>query len=89
METPVPATKKIDLFYRNSLECLEALLRSPLLKDHISFTPFRLYESAAKQMRFYTEWLSGDAAWFMQVASIFLFNQNLFFTIVHLIEYAS
>lgn len=67
METPVPAKKQTILFYRNSLECLEALLRSPLLKDHLSFTPFQLYESAAKHFRFYTEWLSGDAAWFMQV----------------------
>lgn len=71
METPVPATKQTILFHRNSLECLEALLRSPLLNDHLSFTPFRLYESAAKQMRFYTEWLSGDAAWFMQVSPFF------------------
>jgi hypothetical protein len=67
METPVPATHRIDLFYRNPLECLESLMRSPLLKDCISFTPFRLYESAAKVMRVYTEWLSGNAAWYMQV----------------------
>ncbi len=67
VETPIPTKKPIELFYRNPVDCLQALLRNPLLKDHISFSPFRLYESAAKVMRTYTEWLSGDAAWYMQV----------------------
>ena len=31
------------------------------------FSPFHLYESAAKTMCFYTEWLSSDVAWSMQV----------------------
>lgn len=42
-------------------------MRSPLLQDHITLKPYQLYESAAKLMRVYTEWLSGDAAWQMQV----------------------
>jgi hypothetical protein len=43
-------------------------MQNPLVKDHISFTPFRLYDSAAKLMRYYTEWLSGDQAWESQVS---------------------
>ncbi|KAF9037253.1 hypothetical protein BJ165DRAFT_1416964 [Panaeolus papilionaceus] len=65
--TPTFPTKNtITLYYRNPVLCLEALMRSPLVKDFIQFTPFRLYETCAKTMRIYTEWLSGDAAWFMQ-----------------------
>ena len=67
--TPANPTKNdLVLYYRNPLECLESLMRNPLFKDHISFSPFRLYESAAKASRIYTEWLSGEAAWQMQVS---------------------
>jgi len=67
VKTLISTKKPIELFYRNPVDCLQALLRSPLLKDHISFSPFHLYESAAKVIRMYTEWLSGDAVWYMQV----------------------
>ncbi len=67
MKTAVPTKNPVVLYYRDPLECLQSLMRNPLFKDHISFCPFRLYESAAKATRTYTEWLSGDAAWFMQV----------------------
>ncbi|KAF9050500.1 hypothetical protein BJ165DRAFT_1341898 [Panaeolus papilionaceus] len=66
MSTTIPTKNPITLFYRNPVECLQALMRSPLVSDYIQFTPFKLYESCAKTMRLYTEWLSGDAAWFMQ-----------------------
>ena len=42
-------------------------MQNPLVKDDISFSPFKLYNSATKLMRIYTEWLSGDKAWNMQV----------------------
>lgn len=44
---------------------------NPLVQDHISFSPFKLYETAAKTMRIYTEWLSGDQAWNIQVKTHF------------------
>ena len=43
-----------------------------LVQDRISFTPFKLYETAAKAMRIYTEWLLGDRAWNTQVNPLFL-----------------
>ena len=67
MKTAVPTKNPVVFYYRDPLECLQSLMQNPLFKDHISFCPFRLYESAAKATRTYTEWLSGDAAWFMQV----------------------
>ena len=63
----VPTKNKLVLYYRDPLLCLQYLMQSPLVKDHLSFSPFKLYESAAKIMRVYTEWLSGDQAWNIQV----------------------
>ena len=53
------------------LECIQSILYHPLVKDFIRLSPFRLYESAAKTMHFYTEWLSGDVTWSMQVGFFF------------------
>ncbi|KAF8130477.1 hypothetical protein K438DRAFT_1788654 [Mycena galopus ATCC 62051] len=65
---PHPTKKPLTLFYRDPLECLQALLSNPLVQDHIQFTPFKLWETSAKLMRLYTEWLSGDAAWDLQAS---------------------
>jgi hypothetical protein len=70
LQTEYPTKNKIYLYYRDPIECLRSLLRSPLLKDHLDFTPRRLFENAEKLVRVYTEWLSGDAAWAMQVSLI-------------------
>jgi hypothetical protein len=62
-----PTKNNIILYYRDPLLCLQYLMHSPLVQDHISFSPFKLYENATKTMRIYTEWLSGDQAWNIQV----------------------
>ncbi|KAJ6631893.1 hypothetical protein B0H10DRAFT_1937642 [Mycena sp. CBHHK59/15] len=64
--TSFPTKKPLTLFHCDPLESLESLLQNPLMKDFIHFTLFRLYTTADKMMRVYTEWLSGDAAWKMQ-----------------------
>jgi len=70
----IPTKNDIILHYRDPLLCIQYLMQSPLIQDHISFTPFKLYESAAKLTRIYTEWLSGDRAWNIQVALLCLNN---------------
>jgi hypothetical protein len=77
INTEVPTKKDVVLYYRDPLLCLQYLMQNPLFHDHITFMPFYLYESAAKVMRIYTEWLSGDQAWEMQVSFILLYS--LFF----------
>ena len=72
LQTEYPTKNKLYLYYRDPIECLKSLLRSPLLKDHLDFTPRRLFENPDKLVRVYTEWLSGDAAWSMQVYFILL-----------------
>jgi hypothetical protein len=63
----VPTSLPLILYYCNPVDCLQSLLRNPLLKDHFHFTPFKLYQKAVSSMCVYTEWLSVDAAWDMQV----------------------
>jgi hypothetical protein len=70
---PSPTKNEIVLYYRDPLICLQYLMQSPLVQDQISFSPFKLYENAAKTMRIYTEWLSGDRAWNIQVNFLFGF----------------
>jgi hypothetical protein len=66
--TPQHPTKRpVRLFYRDSIECLQALLSHPLFESHISFVPQRVWTSAAKICRIYDQWLSGDRAWSIQV----------------------
>ncbi|KAJ7916120.1 hypothetical protein B0H13DRAFT_2231709 [Mycena leptocephala] len=64
--TRYPTKNPLTLYYRDPLECLQALLSNPLVQDFIHFTPFRLWETSEKLMRIYSEWLSGDVAWDLQ-----------------------
>jgi hypothetical protein len=68
--TVYPTKKNITLFYRDPLECIQSILHNPLMKDFIRFKPLRVFESASSAMRIYTEWLTGNAAWSMQVISL-------------------
>ena len=38
----------------------------------MELTPYRLYDTASRLYRVYTEWMSGDDAWWMQVSSLHL-----------------
>ena len=63
-----PIKQPLCLFYRNPIECLQALLSHPLFANHISFVPRKVWTCAAKLCRVYDEWLSGDRAWSIQVS---------------------
>ena len=56
------------LFYRDSLDCVEYLLGNPLFADCMDFSPVRLYQDAEQTICVYTEWLTGNTAWEMQVS---------------------
>ncbi|KAI5984418.1 hypothetical protein EDD15DRAFT_2177214 [Pisolithus albus] len=68
LTTEYPTKEPPLLFYRNPIECLQALLSHPHFESHISFVPRRVWTCAAKICRIYDEWLSGDRAWSMQEA---------------------
>ena len=71
-KTLYPTKNKLNLFYRDPLECIQSILHNPLMKDYIKFKPLRIFESASRAMRIYTEWLTGNAAWSMQVSPLHL-----------------
>ena len=68
-----PTHKPMFLFYRNSLDCVEYLLGNPLFANCMDFCPVRSYQDAEHTIRVYTEWLTGNAAWEMQVRSLYIF----------------
>jgi hypothetical protein len=68
MDTVYPTKKPITFFYRDAVDCVQSLVSSPLMKDHFQFTPFRVFKTAEKIMRVYSEWMSGNSAWEMQVS---------------------
>ncbi|KIK31649.1 hypothetical protein CY34DRAFT_19706 [Suillus luteus UH-Slu-Lm8-n1] len=56
----------IRLFWRDPVECLEALFSNPLFHDKLDFVPRRVYTTAARLTRVYSEWLTGNFAWEFQ-----------------------
>jgi Plavaka transposase len=73
MDTELPTKKPAQLFYRDAIECLQALLTHPLFEPHLSFVPRKVWTSAARICRIYEDWLSGDRAWDLQVLSPFVY----------------
>ncbi|KAF8235728.1 hypothetical protein L208DRAFT_1255592 [Tricholoma matsutake] len=69
-DTAYPTKKKLDLFYRDPLECIQSILSNPLMKSHLQFSLLHIFDSAVRAMRIYTEWLTGDVAWSMQVSPL-------------------
>ena len=67
--TKHPTKANISLYYRDSLDCLQALVQSPLTANYIHFTPLQIFKMAAKVTHIYNEWRTGDDAWSMQVLS--------------------
>ncbi|KAJ3834116.1 hypothetical protein F5878DRAFT_545408 [Lentinula raphanica] len=61
-----PTKKPVHLFYRDAIEVLQDILKSPLVQDYLSFTPLQIFETAAKLTKVYDSWLSGERAWRLQ-----------------------
>ena len=55
------------LFFRDALDCVEYLFGNPLFAECMDFSPTRLYRDAEQTIRIYSEWMTGDVAWDMQV----------------------
>ena len=54
-------------FYRDALDCVEYLFGNPLFAEQMDFSPVRVYHDAEQTIRIYSEWMTGNAAWDMQV----------------------
>ncbi|KAF8421734.1 hypothetical protein L210DRAFT_3336250, partial [Boletus edulis BED1] len=64
--TTHPTKQPVHLYYRDALECIESLFNHPFFVDKMDFTPFRLFTTAERVVRVYTEWMSSNSAWEMQ-----------------------
>ncbi|KAI5987694.1 hypothetical protein EDD15DRAFT_2389474 [Pisolithus albus] len=64
--TTHPTREPVQLYFRDALDCVEALFNHPFFADKMDFTPFRLFTTAERLVRVFTEWMSSDGAWDMQ-----------------------
>lgn len=69
--TRVSTKLPVNLYYRDAIECLQDLYRHPMLKDNINHEPLCIFSDATRTLRKYSEWLTGDVAWEMQVRLTF------------------
>ncbi|KAH7918561.1 hypothetical protein BV22DRAFT_1024408 [Leucogyrophana mollusca] len=61
-----PTKRPLCIFYRDPIECLQAILSHPPFAKHIGFVPRKVFGCAARLSRVYSSWLSGDRAWDLQ-----------------------
>ncbi|KAI6014163.1 hypothetical protein BKA83DRAFT_4062537 [Pisolithus microcarpus] len=61
-----PTTNPVQLYWRDSLECIEALFNHPFYAGKMDYSPFRVFTAAERVMRVYSEWMSSDGAWDLQ-----------------------
>ncbi|KAG0703292.1 hypothetical protein DFH29DRAFT_998586 [Suillus ampliporus] len=66
--TSHPTKSPVVLYWRDPLECIATLFNHPLFHNRMDFTPRKVYTTAEKQCRVYTEWMTGNDAWNMQSA---------------------
>ena len=76
-KTVYPTKHPINLFYRDAIECVQLLMNNPLLKEALQFEPLRVFKTAEKLMRIYSEWRTGNVAWKMQVSNHLSISINL------------
>ena len=62
-----PTKQPVHLYSHNTLNCVELLFNHPFFAGKMDYTPFRLFTTAEQIMRVFTEWMSSDGAWDMQV----------------------
>ncbi|KAG1760907.1 hypothetical protein EDD22DRAFT_780506, partial [Suillus occidentalis] len=58
------------LFWRDLVKCLESLFSNPLFHDQLDFIPCHVYKTAAQLLHVYSEWLTGDTTWSIQICAV-------------------
>ena len=67
-----PTKAPVDFYYRDALECVRVLYGNPLFSGYIENVPTRMFRSRDRDVRVYSEWMTGDESWEMQVCLSFL-----------------
>jgi hypothetical protein len=60
----------VHLYWRNPLDCIESLFNNPRFAKDIDLIPECIYTTAECTVRIYGEWMTGEAAWMMQVHTL-------------------
>ena len=55
------------LYYRDPIECIEFLMKNPLFSGRIHYQPRQDFDRSGN--RVYSEWITSDGAWDLQVCS--------------------
>ncbi|KAG2109555.1 uncharacterized protein F5147DRAFT_772863 [Suillus discolor] len=66
--TSHPTKSPVILYWHDPLECISSIFNHPLFHDCMDFTPRKVYSTAEKRCCVYTEWMTGNDAWNMQMA---------------------
>jgi hypothetical protein len=68
--TTHPTKSPVVLYWCDPLECISNIFNHPLFHDHMDYSARRAYTCAQKACRVYTEWMTGNRAWEIQVRNI-------------------
>ncbi|KAG2092812.1 uncharacterized protein F5147DRAFT_779555 [Suillus discolor] len=66
--TSHPTKSPAVLYWQDPLECIASLFNHPLFHNRIDYMACKVYNTAEKLSRTYTEWMTGEHAWEMQSA---------------------
>jgi Plavaka transposase len=72
--TSHPTKSPVILYWRDPLECIASIFNHLLFHNRMDFTPRKVYTTAERLCRIYTEWMTGNDAWDMQVRNKLNFN---------------
>lgn len=65
----MPATESVELWFRDPIECVQALIGNPTFRENLSYVPQKVFTSGAGTTRIYDEAWTGDWWWTMQVSA--------------------
>ncbi|KIK15956.1 hypothetical protein PISMIDRAFT_114217 [Pisolithus microcarpus 441] len=68
VKTKLPTRRALQVFYRDTIECLQHLIHSPSNSGQVHFVPKKIYSTVDRMQHIYTDWLTGDWAWELQDA---------------------
>ncbi|KAI6113794.1 hypothetical protein EV401DRAFT_1866549, partial [Pisolithus croceorrhizus] len=65
--TTHPMKSPVTLYYCDSLDCVESLFNHPLFMQMMDYSPFCLFTTTKCIVRVFTEWMSSDSPWDLQL----------------------
>lgn len=71
------------LYYRDALECFEFLFGNPLFRDYMEYVPRREFTTGEEPERLYSEILTADMAWNLQVKSATLASEKETYAVIY------